>query len=131
MQASPEQVVPDDHPYLEDQRLRPQERLRKRAEYLEVQRRGTRRSGDYFIVYARRNERAWSRIGVTASKKVGNATVRNWWKRRVKDCFRRNKPALPAGYDFVVIVKASACQDEYRALERECIRLANRAASPK
>lgn len=118
----------DTHFYREDQRLRPVERLKKRSQYLEVQRRGTRRSGDYFIVYARPNDLAWSRIGVTASKKVGNAAVRNWWKRRVKDCFRRNKPALPVGYDFVVIVKASADQDEYEKLERECIRLANRAA---
>jgi ribonuclease P protein component len=121
-------VVSDEHSYREDQRLRPVERLKKRSQYLGVQRRGTRRSGDYFIVYARPNELAWSRIGVTASKKVGNAATRNWWKRRVKDCFRRNKPALPVGYDFVVIVKASADQDEYDELERECVRLANRAA---
>lgn len=116
------------HYYREDERLRPVERLKKRSQYLAVQRKGTRRSGDYFIVYARPNDLDWSRIGITASKRVGNAATRNWWKRRIRDCFRRNKAALPVGYDFVVIVKASADQDDYERLADECIRLANRAA---
>lgn len=110
-----------------DERLRPVERLKKRADYLAVQRRGRRRAGEHVIVCLKRNQLGFSRVGVTASKRVGNAVRRNWWKRRVRECFRRNKSKMPVGYDIVVIVKASAEPPEYRELARECVRLAKGA----
>ena len=112
-----------------DERLRKAERLRKRPDYLRAQRRGDRRAGAHLIVYARTNGRDWSRLGVTASRKVGKAHTRNWWKRRIRDIFRRNKAEVPVGYDFVVIVKASADQPDFEELRAELLGLFDRAAS--
>jgi ribonuclease P protein component len=113
----------------DDERLRKTERLRKRPEFLKTQRKGTRRAGKYFIVYGRPTDRQWSRLGVTASRKVGNAMVRNWWKRRVREIFRRNKADIPTGYDFVVIVKASGDRDDFDILSRELLGLMQRSAA--
>lgn len=44
-------------------------------------------------------------MGLTLSRKVGNAVRRNRWKRRIREIFRRNKDEFPKGYDFVVIVR--------------------------
>lgn len=115
----------------DDERLRKAERLRKRPEFLRTQRKGTRRANKHFIVYGRPNRRAWSRLGVTASKKVGKATVRNWWKRRVREIFRRNKTEIPSGYDFVVIVKASGQRDEFDELRAELVGLMKRAVDSR
>lgn len=112
----------------DDERLRKAERLRKRPEFLKTQRKGSRRANKHFIVYGRPNGREWSRLGVTACRKVGKATVRNWWKRRVREIFRRNKAEIPRGYDFVVIVKASGQQDALDVLRREMVGLMKRAA---
>lgn len=112
-----------------DQRFRKAERLRKRADFLETQRRGRRRAGKHFIVYGSANQRAWSRLGITASRKVGKAHVRNWWKRRVREIFRRNKPEIPRGVDFVVIVKATSAQAPFEVLERELLALFERASA--
>jgi ribonuclease P protein component len=111
-----------------DQRLRKAERLRKRPEYLATRKRGKRRAGRYFVVYGRPNQRDHSRLGVTASRKVGNATVRNWWKRRIREAFRRNKAEIPSGLDYVVIVKASASRPGFDDLRAELLELFARIA---
>ena len=119
----------DEFDYREDERLRRAERLRKRSQYLRAQRKGRRRSGEHFIVYAHPNERGWTRLGVTASKRVGKANVRNWWKRRIREIFRRNKQQFAAGYDLVVIVDADAERADYEELEDELVELLSAATS--
>ncbi len=85
------------------------------------------------IVYAVANELGYSRIGLSVSRKVGNAVVRNWWKRRIRESFRLAQSTLPAGVDYVVIPRAksrpdfkrlsdsfeSLCHRVYRKLGRE------------
>lgn len=129
MGPTPVASLDDTSGFEDDRRFRKAERLRKRPEFLRTQRQGTRRAARHFIVYARPNKRAWSRLGVTASRKVGKANVRNWWKRRVRDVFRCNKTVVPAGFDFVVIVKASGARDEFGELREELIGLMTRAAA--
>lgn len=110
-----------------DERLRKVERLRTRREYLAVQRKGRRRVGDHLIVYVRPNGLEWPRLGTTVSKKVGNAPVRNRWKRRLREIFRRNKASLPVGYDIVAIVKKSAPDSGFDAIKDEFLGLIDRA----
>lgn len=113
--------------FRDDERLRKAERLRKRREFLATRRRGRREASRRFVVYARENDRPHARLGITASTKVGKATVRNWWKRRIREIFRRHKREFPPGYDFVVIVKGAADQGSPSELRDELIGLFNRA----
>lgn len=48
---------------------------------------------------------ACPRLGVSVSRRVGNAVVRNGWKRRVREAFRRVRRRMPPA-DYVVVVKA-------------------------
>ncbi len=48
------------------------------------------------------------RLGVTVSRRVGNAVVRNRLKRRIREWFRRKRRALPEGLDLVVIGRRGA-----------------------
>jgi len=52
-------------------------------------------------------EPAVARLGVSVSRRVGGAVVRNRWKRRLRDAFRRVRHRLPPA-DYVVVVKARA-----------------------
>ena len=121
-------MTTDPGSFRDDQRLRKAERLRQRSEFLRTRRSGSRSASRHFVSYALPNDRPYARLGITASTKVGKATVRNWWKRQVREIFRRNKQEIRPGFDFVVIVKAGADKVPADALRDELIDLLERVA---
>ena len=85
--------------------LAPQERIRKKKEFLFLYKKGNRYRGRYFTLIYLANDLSYSRMAVVASKKVGRAVVRNKVKRRLRTLYRRNKHMLQKNLDFVIIAK--------------------------
>ena len=83
-------------------------RLRKRGDYLRVQRQGNRIQSQAFVAILKVTDHAESRLGITTTKRLGGAVVRNRFRRLVREAFRRNILVLPDGVDVVVIVKNKA-----------------------
>lgn len=54
------------------------------------------------MVFAHPSDVDVSRLGLTVTKRVGNAVVRNRIKRKLRDAFRRRRFDLPSGLDLVV-----------------------------
>lgn len=84
------------------------DRLRKRREFVDLSRRGKSVSDRYFILSFQPNGRDRSRLGITVTKKVGNAVIRNRLKRIVREFFRHNRSRINGSLDINVIVKQSA-----------------------
>ncbi|MGH7859532.1 MAG: ribonuclease P protein component [Candidatus Binatia bacterium] len=94
---------------LRSRRLPKQLRIRGRGDFLALQRHGKPRHTPHFVVLsAIRRAGGPSRVGITVSRKVGNAVARNRVKRRVREFFRLHRDELPAGRDFVFIAKSGA-----------------------
>ncbi len=78
-------------------------RLLHRGEFRRVQGQGKRVLTRHLIVLARPNDLGGPRLGVTITKKVGVAVVRNRLRRLIKEAFRRVRPLEGQGLDLVVI----------------------------
>ncbi|MEZ5330482.1 MAG: ribonuclease P protein component [Thermoanaerobaculia bacterium] len=104
----------------EGETLPRRERLRRRADYLRSYRRGRKRRGAHLILYAHPNELGHPRLGITASRKVGKAVIRNRIKRRVREIYRRwsERSQLPP-LDLVVHVLPSARTASFEQLAAE------------
>lgn len=85
-----------------------QARVRKRREFLQIQNTGRRVATRHFLVVYARSGDGPPRLGITVTKKIGNAVVRNRVKRAVRETFRSHGATLPRGTSVVVIVRNGA-----------------------
>lgn len=94
-------------------------RLRKRPEFLALQRDGRRRVTAHFVVITRRKPCLPSRLGITTSKKIGGAPARNRVRRLVREFFRRQHQTMERPRDVLVIARPGASELCYRDVDRE------------
>lgn len=84
-------------------------RLTRSRDFDAVYRRGRSAAGRHLVVYAFPREDASdpgaSRLGLSVSRKVGDAVVRNRVKRVLREQFSQHSAAIPAGIDVVVIAR--------------------------
>ena len=86
-------------------------RLRQRADYVAVQTHGRKAHGRHVLAIFRQRPAPdlEGRLGLTVTKKVGNAVVRNRIKRMLREWVRLNG-WVPRGWDLVLVAKDSAAR---------------------
>lgn len=87
-----------------------EDRIRKRPEYLQLSEHGQRLFGRHFIIVYARNTHLVSRLGVTVTKKIGNAVVRNRIKRVCREHFRTHRDQLAGNWDVHIIARSGSAQ---------------------
>jgi len=115
------------HSPMRDESFPPSHRIRKRDEYRRVFERKRSVADQLLVVYACRTGFPHPRLGIAVSKKVGNAAVRNRWKRLIREAFRRNKGAFADGIDFVVLARAGK-RPSHAAIAKSLTKLAGKIA---
>jgi ribonuclease P protein component len=96
--------------------IRKEMRLRRRSEYLAVQAEPIKLHGRHVLALARKRSdpELVGRLGITVTKKVGNAVVRNRIKRLLREWLRQNG-WVPRGWDIVLVAKDSAARQGHPA----------------
>jgi ribonuclease P protein component len=79
--------------------------LRARRDFLAIQGNGRKVHAQHFLIFVQGG--GSGRLGITVSKKVGNAVTRNRIRRLVREFVRRTDWVPPA-CDVVVVAKRSA-----------------------
>jgi ribonuclease P protein component len=82
-------------------------RLLKRSQYLELSKKGKKIHTGSFIAIVLQGATQNNRIGITVSKKVGNAVERNRIKRIIREYFRHRKDSFKEILDINIIGKKS------------------------
>lgn len=111
------------------ERLPRRETLRRSSDYQACYRQGRRRHGALATLHLRPNGLDASRLGLTASRKVGGAVVRNRLKRWTREIYRRGglRATLPP-LDLVVHFKPAARESGFAEIAAELHRLLGEAA---
>ncbi|AEH44515.1 ribonuclease P protein component [Thermodesulfatator indicus DSM 15286] len=99
------------------------ERLRRRREYERVYRQGKRLSLPYLRIILAPNQLGHSRLGLSVSKKVGNAVKRNYIKRILREVFRRNRDIFPLSHDIVIIPRAKILEIPQDKIKKDLVEL--------
>jgi len=84
-----------------------EERLLSRHDFLSIPQQGHKVHAPHFIVIYRVTTGTAPRIGITVSRKVGNAVIRNRVKRRIREFYRLHKGLFPAA-DVNIIARQGA-----------------------
>ena len=92
--------------------------VKENYEFRRIYAKGRSGVSPYLVVYVRPNRRGRNRLGVTVSTKLGHAVVRNRVRRRLREIYRLNAPALKTGYDIIIVARARCVGAEYAKMDR-------------
>jgi ribonuclease P protein component len=105
--------------------------LTKRADFVAANK-GLRNARPGFVLLTRPNDGQGVRYGVTVTKKIGNAVVRNRMKRRFRELLRAALPERGlADHDHVLIGRAGGVERDFHTMAQELERALARAHEGK
>lgn len=84
------------------------DRVRRRSAFRRIQSEGRRVHTKHFVLIQRASEAGRRRLGITVTKKIGNAVARNRVKRVVREAFRLHRELFTPDVDIVFIAKRGA-----------------------
>ena len=79
-------------------------------------------SDGYLALYARKNRTDRNRVGITVSKKLGHAVVRNRVRRRFRELYRLHRADMLPGWDIIMVGRVRAAELPYHKLEKQYLR---------
>ncbi len=100
--------------------MKKKHRIKKNDEFQAVFQKGKSNANRQFVVYQLdKEEQPNFRIGLSVSKKIGNAVVRNRIKRMVRQAITELKDEIASGKDFVIIARKPCAEMTYEEVKKK------------
>ena len=84
-------------------------------------------ANSFVVLYARKNGTNTNRVGITVSKKLGHAVVRNRIRRRIREIYRLNEEKFQPGWDIVVVARSKTIGADFQKMTNAYLHLADKA----
>ena len=97
--------------------------IKENYEFRRMYRKGASAVSGSMVIYCRKNSLGHNRLGLTVSVKVGKAVVRNRVRRRLREVYRLNNPALKQGWDIVLVGRGRTLTAPWKELNATYLRL--------
>jgi ribonuclease P protein component len=94
-------------------------RIVRSSDYRAIYRAGKKVYSESFVLFGRENGIGKARLGITVSRKIGDAVVRNRVKRLFREIFRRSLGEIPNNLDIVVNARPSSAEAKFQNLRAE------------
>lgn len=95
----------------------------KNSEFQYIYKNGKSYANKYLVMYVMKNEEGKSKLGISASKKVGNSIVRHRFARLVREVYRLNRNMFNSGLNIIVIARQSAKDRKFNEIESAFLHL--------
>jgi ribonuclease P protein component len=104
-------------------------RLTRAAEFALVKKEGKSWTGKHLTLgILRQADESAPRLGIVTTRRLGHAVIRNRVRRRLREVFRLNQHRLISGLWIVMVARVSAAEATFHQLERDWLRVADRAS---
>ena len=90
--------------------------VKENGDFRRIYRRGRSAGSGGVVVYCLKNRKGMSRLGVTVSKKLGHAVVRNRVRRRIREIYRLNREKMLPGWDIIVVGRGRSVKGSYEKM---------------
>ncbi len=84
-------------------------KINKNREYRKVYNHGKSMASSVIVTYCLKNKLSVVRLGITTSKKIGNAVKRNRARRVIRAAFFELKDKVKNGYDLIFVARSKTC----------------------
>ena len=99
------------------------ESLKKNQDFQHTYKNGTSHANRLLVMYVLKNQYTKNRLGISVSKKVGNAVTRNKIKRQIKNIIDKNQNLFKKNQDYIIIVKKAILDLKYNEIEESIKKL--------
>ena len=97
--------------------------IKKNREYRRIYNRGKSVADRNMVLFSMENNLENCRFGFTASKKIGNAVIRNRVRRLFKEACRLNLEKFKNGFDYVLMARYAIVGVKYQQVEKSLLKL--------
>ncbi|MBO4897957.1 MAG: ribonuclease P protein component [Clostridia bacterium] len=95
------------------------EAIKLNREFRSLYYRGGSMASRSLVIYYRKNKRSINRLGLTVSKKIGKAVVRNHIKRLIKENYRLREDNIKTGYDIIFVARRACPSKTFHEIGRD------------
>lgn len=100
-------------------KVRRYEMVKSHAEFNEIIQKGKKQKGKYMIIFKMPKNYSEPNFGIAVGKKLGNAVVRNKYKRIFRNIIDNNRFLFPNNFNYIIMIKKEVKSASFQTLENE------------